>query len=147
MARNIEIKARITSVAQLLPHAQALAGGDAVLIEQDDSFFSVPHGRLKLRQFADGSADLIHYHRPDTGRRQGQRLRAVAVPDADALREALARAAAAWAACSKQLAAAAAVGQTRIHLDQVAAWVTSWNWKWCCKTASPTPKARPSPTR
>jgi ABC-type dipeptide/oligopeptide/nickel transport system ATPase component len=35
----------------------------------------VPHGRLKLRRFADGSAELIHYHRAD-GPRQGQRLRA-----------------------------------------------------------------------
>ena len=26
----------------------------------------MPQGRLKLRQLADGSAELIHYHRADT---------------------------------------------------------------------------------
>ena len=66
MARNIEIKARIGSVEALLPRARALADGPETLIEQDDSFFTVPQGRLKLRQFADGSAELIHYQRADT---------------------------------------------------------------------------------
>jgi adenylate cyclase class IV len=70
--RNIEIKARISSVQELLPRALKVVGAGAGLgaeperIEQDDTFFQVPHGRLKLRQFADGSAELIHYHRPDS---------------------------------------------------------------------------------
>ena len=66
MPRNIEIKARIDSVEALLPTALTLADGPAELIVQDDTFFAVPIGRLKLREFADGSAELIHYHRPDT---------------------------------------------------------------------------------
>jgi len=66
MARNIEIKARIASVDAVLPKARTLADGDAVTIEQDDTFYAVPHGRLKLRRFADSSAELIHYHRADT---------------------------------------------------------------------------------
>jgi adenylate cyclase class IV len=49
MPRNIEIKARIASVEVLRARAEALSGAPAVLIVQDDSFFSVPHGRLKLR--------------------------------------------------------------------------------------------------
>ncbi|HVQ05811.1 MAG TPA: adenylate cyclase, partial [Burkholderiaceae bacterium] len=63
MARNIEIKARIASIDAVMPRARALASGEAQLIAQDDTFFAVPHGRLKLREFADGSAELIHYHR------------------------------------------------------------------------------------
>ena len=65
MARNIEIKARIPSIEALLPRACALAGTEPQLIEQDDSFFAVAHGRLKLRVFADGSGELIHYQRLD----------------------------------------------------------------------------------
>ena len=65
MPRNIEIKARIASVEALLAAARALADGEAEAIEQDDTFFAVAMGRLKLRQFADGSAELIHYHRAD----------------------------------------------------------------------------------
>src|SRR5262250_1881412 len=66
MARNVEIKARVDSIDALLLRAQALADGAVQRIEQDDTFFHVAHGRLKLREFADGSAELIHYHRPDT---------------------------------------------------------------------------------
>lgn len=65
MARNTEIKARIASVEALLPTALALADGPPESIAQDDTFFRVPQGRLKLREFADGTAQLIHYHRPD----------------------------------------------------------------------------------
>ena len=56
MPRNIEIKARIDSIEALLPRARAVAGTEPELIAQDDTFFNVPHGRLKLREFADGSA-------------------------------------------------------------------------------------------
>jgi adenylate cyclase class IV len=122
MARNIEIKARIASVAQLLPHAQAVAGGTAMLIEQDDTFFKVPHGRLKLRQFADGSAELIHYHRPDTGDAKASDYVRVPVPDPAALREALARGCGLLGRVQKRrwlLLAEDGAFQTRIHLDQV----------------------------
>jgi len=85
MPRNIEIKARIDSVETLLPRARALADRDAELIAQDDSFFAVPHGRLKLRQFADGSAELIHYHRPDSGEAKASDY--VRVPVEDVLGE------------------------------------------------------------
>ena len=91
MPRNIEIKARISSVESLLPKAQAVAGAKPQVIHQDDTFFRVPHGRLKLREFADGSAELIHYHRPDHGEAKASDYVRVAVPDAPALREALAR--------------------------------------------------------
>jgi hypothetical protein len=64
--RNIEIKAKVEGLDTVLPRARALAGAEPTLIEQDDTFFRVPHGRLKLRQFADGSAELIHYHRDGT---------------------------------------------------------------------------------
>lgn len=118
MPRNIEIKARIGSVEALLPRAQALAGAAAERIEQDDSFFRVPQGRLKLRQFADGSAELIHYHRADTEDAKASDYVRVPVADAAALREALAR------ACGMQGRVVKTrwlcrVGATRVHLDRV----------------------------
>ena len=121
MPRNIEIKARIANVDALLPRAQALAGGaPPALIEQDDQFFRVPpgRGRLKLRRFADGSAELIHYQRPDgTAARASDYVR-VAVPDADALAAALGRALGAAGRVVKRRWLLLA-GQTRIHLDRV----------------------------
>ncbi len=118
MPRNIEIKARIASVEALLPRAQALAGGAPELIVQDDSFFTVPHGRLKLREFADGGAELIHYHRADSAAAKASDYVRVPVPDAAALREALARACGLQGRVRKQRWLLLA-GATRIHLDRV----------------------------
>jgi predicted adenylyl cyclase CyaB len=118
VARNIEIKARIASIDALMPTARALAQRDAERIVQDDSFFRVPHGRLKLREFADGSAELIHYHRADTVDAKLSDYRRVPVPDAAALREALERALGLIGRVRKQRWLLLA-GQTRIHLDRV----------------------------
>lgn len=118
MGRNIEVKARITSIEALLPLAQAIAGAPPERIEQDDSFFTVPHGRLKLRQFADGSAELIHYHRADTAQTKASDYVRVPVPDPAALREALTRACGLQGRVRKERWLLLA-GQTRIHLDRV----------------------------
>ncbi len=120
MARNIEIKARIDSVQALLPRAQALAGGaEARLIEQDDHFYPCAHGRLKLRRFADGSAELIHYQRADAGGPKLSDYVLVPVPDAQALHTALARAQGELGRVRKRRWLLLA-GATRIHLDEVA---------------------------
>jgi adenylate cyclase class IV len=79
MARNVEVKARIDSVEALLPRARALADAEAVVIAQDDTFFACAHGRLKLRDFGDGTGELIHYRRADaTGPKLSDYVRAPA---------------------------------------------------------------------
>ena len=118
MARNIEIKARIASVDAVLPKARTLADGDAVTIEQDNTFYAVPHGRLKLRRFADSSAELIHYHRADTVDAKASDYVRVATADPDALDAALTRACGTIGRVTKRRLLLIA-GQTRIHLDRV----------------------------
>jgi len=118
MPRNIEIKARIPSVEALLPRAEAVAGHGATVIDQDDSFFTVPHGRLKLRQFAGGSAELIHYHRADTAEAKASDYVRVPVPDPAALREALTRACGLRGRVVKRRWLFL-VGPTRVHVDRV----------------------------
>jgi len=118
LARNIEIKARIDSVEALLPRALAVAGGTPERIQQDDTFFPVPMGRLKLRQFGDGSAELIHYHRADSTDAKASDYVRVPVPDPAALREALTRALGHLGRVRKQRLLLLA-GATRIHLDRV----------------------------
>jgi adenylate cyclase class IV len=119
MPRNVEIKARIASVEALLPRARALAGGAApVVIEQDDQFFPCAHGRLKLRAFADGTAELLAYDRADTaGPKVSDYVRAP-VADAAVLRDALTRALGDGGRVVKQRWLLLA-DQTRIHLDRV----------------------------
>lgn len=118
MPRNIEIKARIASVEALLPRACALADGEPQLLLQDDTFFPVPHGRLKLRAFADGAAELIHYDRPDTGQAKASDYVRVPVVDPAALREALTRGLGVLGRVRKQRWLLLA-GPARIHLDRV----------------------------
>ena len=119
MARNTEIKARISSLEALLPIATALAdGGPPRHIEQDDTFFHVHQGRLKLREFADGSAELIHYHRPDAEGPKVSDYVISPVADAASMRLALGRACGQLGRVRKQRTLLLA-GQTRIHLDRV----------------------------
>jgi predicted adenylyl cyclase CyaB len=118
MARNIEIKACIDSVQALLPHARALADGPPELIEQDDTFFHAPHGRLKLRVLADGSGELIAYERADGLQARASDYVRVPVADPHAMREALARALGVRGRVRKRRWLLRA-GPTRIHLDEV----------------------------
>jgi predicted adenylyl cyclase CyaB len=118
MARNVEVKARIDSVEAMLPRARALADASPTPIAQDDSFFVCAHGRLKLRDFGDGSGELIHYHRPDT---EGPKLSDyVRVPTAEpaTLRVALTRALGLLGRVRKTRLLLM-IGATRVHLDKV----------------------------
>jgi len=118
LARNVEIKARIAGIEALLPRARALADGDASHLLQDDTFFRVPHGRLKLREFGDGSAELIHYQRPDTGEAKLSDYVRTPVLQPASMRAALERALGAIGRVRKQRLLLMA-GATRIHLDRV----------------------------
>ncbi len=120
MARNIEIKARVADPVALLQRARALATAPEQLLLQDDSFFRLPagRGRLKLRQQADGSAVLIHYHRADGTEARASDYLLVPQPDGDACRAALARALGLLGRVRKRRTLLL-VGRTRVHLDAV----------------------------
>jgi adenylate cyclase class IV len=118
MARNVEIKARIASVAALEPRVAALADAGPTAIAQDDTFFHCAHGRLKLRVFAGGHGELIAYERSDSlGPRLSSYVRAP-VAEPAALREALTRACGLRGRVVKQRTLYLA-GATRLHLDIV----------------------------
>lgn len=65
MARNIEIKARIRDVEKQIALVIGVADSGPVVIDQDDTFFHCPDGRLKLRELSANQGELILYHRPD----------------------------------------------------------------------------------
>jgi predicted adenylyl cyclase CyaB len=118
MARNIEIKARIAGVAALQPLAARLADTGPTIIEQDDTFFACPQGRLKLRDQFGAGAELIFYQRADeSGPKESFYLR-VPVPDPNALRELL-QLAHGQAGRVRKRRVLFLVGRTRIHLDVV----------------------------
>jgi predicted adenylyl cyclase CyaB len=119
MARNIEIKARLPAgIEAVLPRAQALADGPPQPIAQDDTFFPCPHGRLKLRDFGDGTGELIQYQRADdAGPKTSTYVRSPTASPAS-LRDALDRALGSLGRVRKQRLLLLA-GRTRIHLDRV----------------------------
>jgi len=63
MAQNIEIKAYSIDFAAQEEIAKSLSGEMPEVIFQEDIFFNVPKGRLKLRIFTQDRAELIYYNR------------------------------------------------------------------------------------
>ncbi|XP_077270611.1 uncharacterized protein LOC143901861 [Temnothorax americanus] len=63
--RNIDVKAVIRDIERTIAKATELSETPEVKIEQHDTFFKAKDGRLKLRKFKDGAAELILYKRPN----------------------------------------------------------------------------------
>lgn len=118
MPRNIEIKARIASVEALLPRVAALATDGPIEIAQRDTFFRCEAGRLKLRDFLDGTGELIFYRRAnEPGPKEPVYLRS-ATSAPQVLKQSLALAYGVSGTVSKQRTLFL-VGRTRVHLDRV----------------------------
>ncbi len=118
MAHNVEIKARVKNPESFLEAAVKLADHPQELIVQKDTFFKVPEGRLKLREFADGTGELIRYHRPD---RPGPKISDYSISPTDdpvGLGEILKQSLSVVGIVSKTRTLLMR-GRTRIHLDEV----------------------------
>ena len=101
-----------------MPKAAALADEGPVEIYQDDTFFSCPDGRLKLRAFTNTEGELIFYRRPDgNAPRESFYVRSETV-EPDSLRECLSLAYGQAGRVVKHRTLFLA-GRTRIHLDRV----------------------------
>ncbi|MCG3180139.1 MAG: hypothetical protein BIFFINMI_02494 [Phycisphaerae bacterium] len=118
MPSNVEIKARVRDVARLQRLAEQAASGPPAVLEQEDTFFNVPAGRLKLRDFGDGRGELISYRRPDDDGPMQSEYFIAAVANPAALRRALAAALGVRGVVRKTRLLYLA-GRTRIHIDHV----------------------------
>ena len=118
MARNVEIKARVTDLAEVEASARAVADQGPFELRQDDTFFACPGGRLKLRELAPDEGQLIYYERADVA---GPKLSSYFIApthDPAALRDTLGRALSVIGRVRKRRRLYLA-GTTRIHLDEV----------------------------
>ena len=66
MPKNIEIKVRINNIEGIRRKIEKLNAEEAIEILQEDTFFKMEIGRLKLRTFSDGKGELIYYQRNDS---------------------------------------------------------------------------------
>jgi adenylate cyclase class IV len=118
MPRNVEIKARVADPARLRELALALGDGPGQLIAQKDTFYNAPTGRLKLREFGDGTGELIAYSRPN---QEGPKTSSYAISrtaDPASLNAALTSALGVRGVVAKKRTLVL-TGRTRIHLDEV----------------------------
>ncbi len=117
-SRNVELKAHDSDPARTLERALAAGAEDRGLLRQRDTYFAVPHGRLKLREEDPGGATLIAYERPDAATERVSDYRLVPVAEPGRLRDALAAAAGVTAVVVKRRHLL--LWETvRIHLDDV----------------------------
>lgn len=117
MDRNIEIKARMAERARVLACLLPLATSGPTEISQDDTFFTTASGRLKLRDFGNGTGELIYYERADDAGPKTSYIR-TSTAEPDTLRQALTLAHGQIGRVRKQRTLYL-VGRTRVHLDRV----------------------------
>jgi predicted adenylyl cyclase CyaB len=118
MARNVEIKARVADLNAVRLRARSLSPTAGVLLEQTDTFFAVPDGRLKIREFGDGPGELIAYDRADTAGPKESVYSRVAFDDVAAVTHALTMVLPVRGRVRKRREVFV-VGRTRVHLDDV----------------------------
>ena len=118
MGRNIEIKAKAVDFMRQSELAADLVTDNVEHLSQEDTFFKVPSGRLKLRLYKDGSGELIQYDRADSLEPVESRYRRITIDDPESLKEALSSALGIRAIVRKRRTVYIS-GQTRIHLDDV----------------------------
>jgi predicted adenylyl cyclase CyaB len=118
MPRNIEIKAHARNFDEIRRCAEALSDTPCEAIPQEDIFFPVEKGRLKLRILAPDRGQLIYYNRPDESGPKRSEYRFAETSDPEGLKEILTQAYG-MRGSVKKTRYLYLVGQTRVHLDDV----------------------------
>ncbi|XP_076578510.1 uncharacterized protein LOC143315000 isoform X2 [Chaetodon auriga] len=118
MLSNVEIKASVSDPAQFAQEAAQLSQSEGTIIRQHDTFFNCSQGRLKLRDFMNGSGQLIFYERPDTDGPKLSRYSISPTSDPTSLRAVLSDALGVKGEVRKERRLFL-IGQTRVHLDTV----------------------------
>jgi len=118
MARNIEIKARVKDVKAMQKRIERLVVKHVEILNQVDTFFRVPIGRLKLRIESKGGGQLIHYVREDMPGPKKSDYENIRVTDAEGLKKVLSAALEVRGVVKKERRLYI-YRNTRIHLDQV----------------------------
>ena len=118
MGRNIEIKARVRELETQRRLIEEVSDQPRSLLSQVDTFFVVPRGRLKLRQFDPEHGELIYYQRIDQADAKLSDYQIIPTAEPEQLRAALAAALGVHGVVRKTRHLYFQ-GQTRIHLDDV----------------------------
>jgi adenylate cyclase len=118
LGRNVEIKARAVDPVAQRGKAEAVADHGPEILEQEDTFFRCPEGRLKLRRLSPVEGELIFYRRPDGLEPTESRYEIHRTSEPEGLKAVLARSLGVLGVVRKTRTLFLA-GPTRIHLDAV----------------------------
>ncbi len=118
MPANIEIKARVSNPEELESRVGAMADGPGDTIFQEDTFFMIERGRLKLRTLSADRGELIYYERTDSAGPKRSDYLIARTADPVSLETVLAAAHGVRGVVRKRRKLFM-VGQTRVHLDEV----------------------------
>jgi predicted adenylyl cyclase CyaB len=118
MGSNIEIKAKASDFQKQLLVAESLSDIPLEILHQEDTFFFVPHGRLKLRVFSNKLGELIFYNRSDEEGVKESKYIISKTSDPSSLKAALVAALGTKGSISKRRYLYMK-GQMRIHFDKV----------------------------
>ena len=117
-SRNIELKARCGNLTAARLAVQSLAPLDTGVQHQIDTYFHVPHGRLKLREIVGVRAELIWYDRSNQAASRNSEYRLTPISHPDELKASLAAALGLRGQVEKHRQVLL-WRNVRIHLDQV----------------------------
>lgn len=117
-SRNVELKAGNIDPAKALSVCESLGAEPRGLLVQEDTYFHVPVGRLKLREERGTKAHLIAYQRPDDPHQRESRYRIAPVTDPTTLKAVMSAALGVQIVVTKQRRLFM-LGSVRIHLDAV----------------------------
>jgi len=118
MPSNLEIKGRVGDLQKTLQLAREISSSPGEILEQEDTFFSIPHGRLKLRIINSSQAELIYYERADIKGPRTSQYCICPSTNPGQLKDLLAAALGIRGSVKKRRHLFL-TGQTRIHLDEV----------------------------
>jgi predicted adenylyl cyclase CyaB len=118
MPSNIEIKARARDFEGIRSRAENLSDSPVQVIPQEDTFFNVERGRLKLRTLSADQSQLIYYTRPDQEGPKRSDYHITRSSDPQNLKRVL-ELAYGIRGIVRKTRYLYMVGQTRIHLDDV----------------------------
>jgi len=120
MPQNVEIKARVRDPENLAAIIYDLTDSLGTILKQEDTFFKVQKGRLKLRVLEnENHGELIYYERPDESGPKCSEFYTTEIPDAATFKFSMDKAIGILGTV-KKCRRLYMFGTTRIHLDEVA---------------------------
>ena len=118
MPKNLEVKIPVETIDGLNDRVRMLGAEYVGEIQQKDTYFTVAHGRLKLREMNDSKSELIYYDRDETLGARWSEYHVFPVDDVRSLKTVLSKAMKIKVVVEKRRQVFL-YKTARIHLDQV----------------------------